>query len=565
MHTLPLGMTRHMMFATIWVIKDFITGFVMPTPSSDLSGQTRPQPDMDRSKPSQQTIFNAQDMSTIVNRICMRLHVIRCTCQGFDLTEYMCEEPRRVYDLINSGSHSMTSYLRAHEYMILSMLMPYVLVDLLQPEMEWLNNNFGDEQSSNVSDRIGYDPMTHMVKAWDMYVDFFCYLRQQVMTETQVCTLEVKGRELQEFLWIAFPFKSGQKKAWHFPKMHHLDTFHVTIRLFGMLEGMSTQPTEHSHVFYSKVLIGMTNGKDAFNQIMHMVVRGHVLRDIALLNTTSGNPLQDEYSRHKFSRSQMYAFPIDVLYNEPERVKRTMTSAIRGSSGTYSYAVPHERLSSFTGEHGERVWGGRHRGFLFLPHLLGVFLVTRRTRFNILLEGLEKVGDMVTPMYTCIHLVTYELNDVQAPRGVARSREGLCTSQQANTALRSVLGPTPSGRPPKNKTLAQHRYEFARENGQSGTIRMFNTLEFHHEAYADRSYRMRCHTTQTYHNKFPVVSLGYCIFWFDARGLIRTVLAELLQVCQTRNHTPRIRHKQSLQVWKGLSDHNMDWAARWPV
>ena len=86
------------------------------------------------------------------------------------------------------------------------------------------------------------------------------------------------------------------------------------------------------------------------------------------------------------------------------------------------------------------------------------------------------------------------------------SKSGSCTVQQANTALRAVLGPAPPGRCPSTKTLAQHRYEHAHTKGHSGVVRLFNTLEFRHEDYTDRCYRMRCHTDQPFHDKFPVVS-----------------------------------------------------------
>ena len=224
-------------------------------------------------------------------------------------------------------------------------------------------------------------------------MDFFCCFRKQSMTESQVCQLQDKGRELQKFLWIAFPTKAGQKMGWHFPKFHHIDALACIIRMFGSCTYASTQATEHCHVFYSRKLIELTNGKNAFNQIMHMVVRGHVLRDLALFNRDDGLQLHDAYNHetYKYSRSQVYAFPVEMLFIEPEKVTRKLTSCSRvpGSNGS---RVLYEHLSSFTGAEAEATWGAKHRGFLFLPHLLGTFLVTRRNRYNILLNDLETVS-----------------------------------------------------------------------------------------------------------------------------------------------------------------------------
>ena len=412
-----------MMYALVWVIKDFIMGFhnvgnssPVHSPGSGGSGVrddsfSDSQHDSDESGSDSEAgsvlddapstpktharataIFDSSDVSNIVDRICLRLHVIRCTCQGFDLTSYMCDEPRRVFQQMTKGAHSMTAYLRAHEYMILSMLMPYVLVDLMQPEMQWLSEQYEGDPPVEIASRISCDPMQQVVQAWYMYMDFFCCFRKQSMTESEVCELQAKGRELQKFLWVAFPHKGGQKMAWNFVKFHHIDALASIIRMFGSGTYASTQATEHCHVFYSRKLIELTNGKNAFNQIMHMVVRGHVLRDLALFNKDDGHLLHDAYNHetYKYSRSQVYAFPVDMLFREPEKVTRTLASCSRapGSNGS---KVLYDHLSSFVGAEAEDTWGKKHRGFLFLPHLLGSFLVTRRKRYNILLPDLEKV------------------------------------------------------------------------------------------------------------------------------------------------------------------------------
>ncbi len=74
----------------------------------------------------------------------------------------------------------------------------------------------------------------------------------------------------------------------------------------------------------------------------------------------------------------------------------------------------------------------------------------------------------------------------------------------------------------------------------SGVIKMYNTLEFHHEDYQDRCFRMRCHTDHTFHNKFPVVRLaptsliGLCVLgscFGDTEYISDCDFAELLQVC----------------------------------
>ncbi len=337
-----------------------------------------------------QSVFSKEDVWRIIEHICTRLHNIRCTSQGFDLTPYMCDEPKRIWAHMHSGGHGMTAYLRAHEYMILSLLMPYVLTEVYEPEMRWMQDQFDGEPSDDMADKLRADPMPSIVKAWYMYMDFFCFMRKQIMTESEVCALEDKGRNLQRFLWYALPDKAGQKMGWHFLKMHHIDTFAASKRFYGSLECISTQPTEHCHVYYSHKLIGLTNGKDAFGQIMHFVVRSHVLRDLTMFNGEHGNSMLKDFESHNFSRSQMYSYPIDLLYRQPDKVKRVLSAEMRDHSGSGT-KIRYKRLSAFAAPDGETLWGARHPGFMFLPHLLGSFLVTRRNRFGLQLDGLEKV------------------------------------------------------------------------------------------------------------------------------------------------------------------------------
>ncbi len=503
------------MYAVVWAIKDYMVSFKWP-PGHDMARQDEDEEEEDAGPVS---VFSNDDVMGIVQRICTRLHNIRCTSQGFDLTPYMCDEPMRVFAHMHSGAHGMTAYLRAHEYMILSLLMPYVLTDLYEAELRWMQDQFDGEPPPDVADKLGADPMPSIVKAWYMYMDFFCFMRKQIMTESEVCTLEDKGRQLQRFLWHALPHKAGQKMGWHFPKMHHIDTFAASKRFYGSLECISTQPTEHCHVYYSHKLIQLTNGKDAFGQIMHFVVRSHVLRDLTMFNGEEGSSMLKDFQSHNFSRSQMYSYPIDLLYREPDKVTRKLSAEMRDHSGCGS-KIRYERLSGFAAPAGETLWGARHPGFMFLPHLLGTFLVQRRNRFGLQLKGLEKVCAALSCVSALSHMsVLYPYDNCgvhthipQATGAVKRSRGGPCTPQQANTALRCVLGPIPRGNRPHGKTLAQHRLDSNKqEKGKdplSGVIKMYNTLEFHHEDYQDRCFRMRCHTDHTFHNKFPVVRLA---------------------------------------------------------
>ncbi len=377
------------MYAMVWAIKDYLSSFKWPAGHS-MACQVEASEDDDEDDHANLLVFTNEDVMRVVQRICTRLHNIRCTSQGFDLTPYMCDEPMRVFAHMHSGTHGMTAYLRAHEYMILSLLMPYVLSDLYEPELQWLQAQFDGEPPDEMVDQLGADPMPSIVKAWYMYMDFFCFMRKQVMTESEVLTLEDKGRKLQSFLWYAFPHKAGQKMGWHFPKMHHIDTLAASKRFYGSLECISTQPTEHCHVYYSHKLIALTNGKNAFCQIMNFVVRSHVLRDLTMFNGEHGKSMLKDFESHNFSRSQMYSYPIDMLYRQPDKITRILSAEMRDHSGCGS-KIRYERLSAFAAPDGETLWGARHPGFMFLPHLLGTFLVQRRNRFDLMLEGLEKV------------------------------------------------------------------------------------------------------------------------------------------------------------------------------
>jgi hypothetical protein len=89
MHSFPLGITRHMMYAVVWAINDYMGSFKWP-PGHHMA---RHHDDEEEEVADPQSVFSKQDVWRIIERICTRLHNIRCTSQGFDLTPYMCDEP----------------------------------------------------------------------------------------------------------------------------------------------------------------------------------------------------------------------------------------------------------------------------------------------------------------------------------------------------------------------------------------------------------------------------------------------------------------------------------------
>lgn len=376
MHTLPLGVSRHTIQATVWVIKDYL----MSLP--------RWQPGPPAGAP--QSYFTPRHVQNVITRLCVRFRIIRKTCHGMDLTDWMCEELQRVYDGILANKHNMQASLRAHEYLIISMLMPYVINDILGEEMQEYSD-YLDELTDDIhlgsSDpflqcahaKMASDPVPHMTKAWYMYMEFFCVLRQTRMSQSQLDAAQVMAKQVQAELWHAFPTKGGQKHGWHFPKIHHMYKLVLSKILFGSVETTSTQATEHTHVFYSGKQTELTNRKgDVGQQIMCRLTTQAVVRDLAtLFNGAHGLHLEQQFRKFKYSKSQIYSFPVQILFLEHLKVTRTLQSPLRCKDT--DTRVLHTSLGAFAKTANATNKGNAevskwHPGFMYLPYLIGQYL-----------------------------------------------------------------------------------------------------------------------------------------------------------------------------------------------
>ena len=377
MHTMPLGVSRHLIQATVWVLANFLSSLhKVPQHKDD-------QPT--------ESFFDNTHMQNVVHRMCARFHIIMRTCHGMDLTDWMCQELQRVYEALCNKEPTMRASLRAHEYLIVSMLMAHVLEDILRVELdlycEYLDQHAeGDDVSREFMDeartKIFSDPVPAMVKTWHMYMEFFCALRQTRMSESQLVQLEDQCKQLQHQIWIAYPCKAGSQHRWNFIKFHHMHTFACTFRLFGSLEGMSTQATEHTHTFYSGKLITLTNGKGNVGaQIMTRLAVMQTIRDLATVYTGHhGLTLEKNFRKYTPSKSQIYCFPVQRLLQEHLQVTRKLKSPLTikvsrtrvpyTSLGTWA-AI---RQSSSTGTTAGPVFQAWPKAFAYLPYLLGQYL-----------------------------------------------------------------------------------------------------------------------------------------------------------------------------------------------
>lgn len=379
MHTMPLGVSRHLIQATVWVISSYLSSlYKVPKHKDD-------QPT--------ESFFDNTDIHKVVKRMCVRFHIIMRTCNGMDLTVWMCEELQRVFTALCNKEPSMKASLRANEYLIVSMLMPYVLEDILREELceycEYLDEHtegadVSREFMREARAKVGSDPVPAMVTTWHMYMEFFCALRQTRMSESQLVQLEAQCEELQKQIWRAYPDKAGSHHRWNFLKFHHMFTFATTFRLFGGLEGVSTQSTEHTHVFYSGKLVTLTNGKGNVGaQIMDRLSVMQAIRDLATVYTGShGLSLEKKYRKYTPSKSQIYCYPVQRLLAEhlqvsrklrsPLRIKDTRTRILHTSLGTWAANRQASSQASATGPVFKAPdWPP---AFSYLPYLLGQYL-----------------------------------------------------------------------------------------------------------------------------------------------------------------------------------------------
>ena len=376
MHTMPLGVSRHLIQATVWVISTYLSSLhKVPNNKDD-------QPT--------ESFFDTTHVQKVVTRMCTRFHIIMRTCHGLDLTRWMCQELQRVYTALCAKEPSMKASLRAHEYLIVSMLMPYVLTEILREELvEYCQ--YLDQHSEGVDvskeflqqavAKVGSDPVPAMVATWHMYMEFFCALRQTRMSESQLVQLQIQCQELQKQIWKAYPHKAGSKHRWNFIKFHHMLSFACTFRLFGSLDGVSTQSTEHTHTFYSGKLFTLTNGKgDVGQQITDRLSVMQAILDLATVFTSEfGLSLERTFRKYTPSKSQIYCFPVQRLLMEhlqvtrklrsPLTIKDTRTRIRHTSLGTWA---AHRKTSPTAGPVlAAPDWP---KAFAYLPYLLGPYL-----------------------------------------------------------------------------------------------------------------------------------------------------------------------------------------------
>ncbi len=119
------------------------------------------------------------------------------------------------------------STLTAVQFELLLLALPFVLIDLIDPELRSIEQAIRqgkvDKDSKGNLLARPQDPCPDMVRALACFLDWYMQARLLMFPVDMAPELQRRANVMKETLQEVFPDKSGQKAAWNFPKMHASD------------------------------------------------------------------------------------------------------------------------------------------------------------------------------------------------------------------------------------------------------------------------------------------------------------------------------------------------------
>jgi hypothetical protein len=176
MHTMPLGMAKHLLNATIQTVKTYVQSIVeevtefqtnfeisrltelyasqpslldredMPKSACDSStseGTSKAKNTAEKRQVKLQAILQAKkaqirtrvteaaDPKFVMLRLHTRLCALSKVCPDIGLTQYMCDEVKRTWNRLPEAKHKSNGQMKAHEWFTLALALPYVMEGLL--------------------------------------------------------------------------------------------------------------------------------------------------------------------------------------------------------------------------------------------------------------------------------------------------------------------------------------------------------------------------------------------------------------------------------------------------
>ena len=155
--------------------------------------------------------------------------------------------------------------------------------------------------------RDGMSPVC-LIRAVRALLDFL-YLAQYPAHTSE--TLELVCTALERFhANKAIFIDLGIREHFHFPKLHSLDHYPLSIKLFGTTDNYDTQYTERLHIDFAKEAYRATNHKDEFPQMtLWLERREKVLRHGAYIQWRLDRALEPQASGHHTPASSSPSSP----------------------------------------------------------------------------------------------------------------------------------------------------------------------------------------------------------------------------------------------------------------
>ena len=258
--------------------------------------------------------------------------------------------------------------------------------------------------------RNGMSPV-RLVRAVRALLDFL-YLAQYPAHTSE--TLEHVCAALERFHANKAIFVDlGIRDHFHFPKLHSLDHYPLSIKLFGTTDNYDTQYTERLHIDFAKEAYRATNHKDEFPQMtLWLERREKVLRHGAYIQWRLDHALEPQAPRHHTSQPALSPLlsPAAAALPLPPFRARALAAA---SSPTLTQikitkwpTVPSLRL-----EVAERAYGAR-----FFRDALSRFMVKYRDPTLVDPRDVEREANKMVFRFATVpafHRLKFHLEDAQ--------------------------------------------------------------------------------------------------------------------------------------------------------
>jgi len=247
MHQATIGLFGHLVKSVIYKVEMTLRHDSYST-GKTAEGQTK-------------YIIGMPRLGSVWTRLCRRLTHVHSDVCGLQLTP---KYAAHVHHVFVEGKSAFT----ASRMELLMLLLPFVLLDLIDPELSLIEKAIREGKVG--MDAIGnrpappQDPCPDMIRALAYFLDWYMQARLLMFPMDEAPELQRRATVMKETVQEVFPEKSGQKAAWNFPKMHAPDHKASEILSHGSTIYTETGPFETGHRHNIKDLSGNSNGKDQF-------------------------------------------------------------------------------------------------------------------------------------------------------------------------------------------------------------------------------------------------------------------------------------------------------------